>query len=96
MPTGSVSVHDPAQTASAATISTPRLWLKLKPIQARHMSVRPPDSLRADCAIACATEGSARDKSSRVAQIEQSVNGMQGAYYTEYRTAEDEQAGDHR
>jgi hypothetical protein len=41
------------------TSRTPRLWLKLKPIQARHMSVRPPDSLRAEFPIACATEGSA-------------------------------------
>jgi hypothetical protein len=29
-------------------------------------------------------------------QIEQSVNGVQPAKYTEYCTAEDEQGGDHR
>jgi serine/threonine protein kinase len=34
-------------------------WLKLKPIQARHMSMRPPESLRTEFAIACAPEGSA-------------------------------------
>ena len=32
---------------------------KLKAIQARHMSARPPGSLSAEFAIACATEGSA-------------------------------------
>jgi hypothetical protein len=36
-----------------------------------------------------------RDKSSRVAQIEQSVNGMQRAKYTEHCSTEDEQDGTH-
>src|SRR5215469_13345861 len=58
MPTGSILILNPAQSASAATSSKPRLWLKLKPIQACHLFVRPPDSLRAELAIACATEGS--------------------------------------
>jgi hypothetical protein len=41
MPTGSVLTQHPAQIASAPNSKTPRLWLKLKPIQARHMSVPP-------------------------------------------------------
>lgn len=35
-----------------------------------------------------------RDKSSRVTQVQQSVEGMQSAEYAEYHPAEDEQCGD--
>src|SRR5262249_61994379 len=59
MPRGTLLISNPAQTASAPVNSTPRLWLKLKPIQARHMSVLPRDNLRAVLAIARATAGSA-------------------------------------
>src|SRR5215831_17583899 len=52
LPTGSILIRHPVQMPSAPSRRTPRLWLKLKPIQARHMSVRPPDSLRAESAIA--------------------------------------------
>ena len=75
---------EPGQIAIVANSSTPRLWLKLKLIQARHMSVPPRDSLRAELAIVSVTEGSAGTSRSRVAQIQQSVNGMQPTQYAEY------------
>src|SRR5260370_36265751 len=58
MPTEGILIRAPTQIASAPNSRTPRLWLKLKPIHARHISVPPSDSLRAELAIACATEGS--------------------------------------
>ena len=73
--------------AIAPNSSAPRLWLRLKPIQARHMSVASPDSRTRLPAIAAISAGSRGTQAARTPQVHQHVHGVQRTQHAEYDAA---------